>query len=66
MQIGTGALNRRRSVVPAEPTNNARVDAVTVPDLHVVITARMVKLQTQHHEPVGKKTKHNKCEVTGG
>lgn len=52
VQAVAWALNRRRSVVPTVPCDNAGVDAVTISDLHEVITTSMVKLQTQHHEPV--------------
>lgn len=51
MQIVARALDRSGPVVPAESADDTRADAVTVPDLHVVITTRRVRLQTQHHKP---------------
>lgn len=50
MQTVARALDRDWSVVPTVSTNNTRVDAVTIPDLDVVIATRVMKLQTQHHE----------------
>lgn len=55
MQTVARALNWGRPVVPAESADDTRVDAVAISHFHVVITTRVVKLQTQHHEPVGRK-----------
>ena len=56
MQTVSRALDWGGSVVPTESTDDARVDAVAISDLHVVVTTRGVKFHTQHHKPVRGRT----------
>lgn len=64
MQGVAGAVNRSGSVVPAESTYNTWTEAVAISHLHVVVPARMMHLQAQHHEPVGMETRMREGQET--